>query len=638
MTGIKPEDTLGAYMARLPKSPAPAPFDANAPGKALRDVLLSLVTPSTDPRDAIMQLGMMGLNVGGGVSKIAKSARLAAAKDLVQMIESTKGATLDIATGAPITKGFAVGGATKTKVLDKLTPQSLLAYIDNAPEGTHLGAWLDGGKWHLDHVNVLDNPEAAVRLGIQRGEDAVGDLATYAATGGERGTIRLLKHRTNADVGTHFDPKFMGSGMAGAEKARPGRPGAIHFYGMKGKVEDMFKGTGELYSYARDEDLLDLGSPEARAMMKKANGDADAFERMAIKKGYKGVAEATDPDVKTPYARTYKLFERSPALRKGEQPLALPEAFQEATGAAKAARGVRAAPSERVIPEDALNRLQTPDVPQVDLPHAKSRGDMPEAVAPLVSALRTKYTPLVEASIRENPQQLMWYLSDPFASRFAEAGGDPNFFLRAMGPTSAATNVKKNIELASLYHYLQANGQLDEAALRAGNLGLPTGYKHRMQSGVNKGLLDVLSIGAQDPKTAQKQARYVANLLGNWQPGTLDLQVGRVVGVPGLLKGKEGKLIPGVGYPAGEFISTSPTKAHYPWIERAMQQEAERVGIPTAAYQAAGWPGQDSRPFIVQLNDLLDQAARLRGVRPGQMFDLMAQGRGVLGPAAGVLR
>jgi hypothetical protein len=95
------------------------------------------------------------------------------------------GATLDGSTLAPVapTSGYAVGMLPGTAVtLDAATVtdaaiRAALARIVTAYDAPYVGAWVEGGRIHLDPVEIVTRRAAALTLGRLRMQLAIYDFA-----------------------------------------------------------------------------------------------------------------------------------------------------------------------------------------------------------------------------------------------------------------------------------------------------------------------------------------------------------------------------------------------------------------------------------------------------------------------------
>lgn len=125
----------------------------------------------------------------------------ALAKSLLSTIQNNR-AGFSVRMGpsglVPATKGYAVGAGgvnknTLTIPLDKLDLKQLAAWMKANPAAWRkglLGGWVDdAGNAVIEPSTPVSSLARATKLGVKRGEQAIGDLAKYAR--GEDGTISL---------------------------------------------------------------------------------------------------------------------------------------------------------------------------------------------------------------------------------------------------------------------------------------------------------------------------------------------------------------------------------------------------------------------------------------------------------------
>lgn len=104
----------------------------------------------------------------------------------IASILAAGGATLEGSTLAPVapTRGYAVGLAPDTaRILEVVdaTDQALRAALEEVAatyRAPYVGAWVDGGRIHLDPVEIVTRRRAALALGRARRQLAVYDFAT----------------------------------------------------------------------------------------------------------------------------------------------------------------------------------------------------------------------------------------------------------------------------------------------------------------------------------------------------------------------------------------------------------------------------------------------------------------------------
>lgn len=132
-------------------------------------------------------------------------------------------------------------------------------------------------------------------------------------------THQILQHYSPKQGLTTLDPAFMGTGQAGAEAARGGRPGAIHYYAPGSPPEEQFKGLNQYFTAVPEDKILVAGSPEMQAAVKGAR-NANGVERKLAANG-QYLKAAPPPDyvpkwVQKETPQIIKGFEPMPAFQK----------------------------------------------------------------------------------------------------------------------------------------------------------------------------------------------------------------------------------------------------------------------------------------------------------------------------------
>ena len=297
---------------------------------------------------------------------------------------------------------------------------------------------------------------------------------------------------------------------------------------------------------------------------------------------------------------------------------------------------------------DYSDMSQTPDVPQTQLDRsgiptwAKGPPDRWQQLATDTSVFE-RYRQAALAGMPEGQAGgREWYNTMPMFRAWMDVGGTEEGFRRYMdyvGASSPGNPVPQNVKSASMLYTLDRQGQpfpelynggiypADVKALlwpkdAAGNelpsglsktetanlkaqYGLPPGYGGLTQ-GDWIGLADDIRSGrgfnlADNPKPPS----FVQNLMGNYQPVTIDRHNMRLV---------------------APFGGDVPGKA-YPLLEGLQQNYAERLGIAPAQGQAATWIGGNTGvkssltlPFTGEFEQKLNQAAARNNLTPHDMF------------------
>jgi len=132
----------------------------------------------------------------------------AAAQQMHDALTANKGFTFQVGENGllqPVTKGYSVGaggetGTTLTRGFAKTKPTHLSDWLRQNLEhfdspGKLVGGWLDdAGNVVAEPITPTTSRAAAIRLGAQRNEQGVGDLAAYAR--GEDGFIPNPKYKS----------------------------------------------------------------------------------------------------------------------------------------------------------------------------------------------------------------------------------------------------------------------------------------------------------------------------------------------------------------------------------------------------------------------------------------------------------
>ena len=252
-----------------------------------------------------------------------------------------------------------------------------------------------------------------------------------------------------------------------------------------------------------------------------------------------------------------------------------------------------------------------------------------------------------------------WYNTQPLLRAFMEINPDTGAqdfrrFIDYVGASSPANPVPQNIRTASyLYHadkqgldlptlYRADKGPpsiypedvraliyprdaagkelpsgLSPAEIKElkSQFGLPSGYGGLTQSGWIEHAGNLRRGGAFDLMTNPKPPSFVQNLMGNYEPFTIDRHNMRVM--TGWTP--EGKFPPG-------FTDAPPPEA-YGLLERIQQDYAKRLGLDPAQTQAATWLGGEtgvksslSQPFVGEFEGKLNAAAERARVSPLEML------------------
>lgn len=217
-----------------------------------------------------------------------------------------------------------------------------------------------------------------------------------------------------------------------------------------------------------------------------------------------------------------------------------------------------------------------------------------------------------------------WYDLEPLRYRFLEElgpkAGNQKFmeYVQMVAGTSPGSKVPINIRRAAYFYHLLQNSKNPTAAIAKWQQGVPKGLGHQyhrvqhtpalqktFDHPFNYGLL-TNQAGMAQPKMSS----FGHNLMGNWQPATVDMHVNRM-----LTGGKE---------------MGSPPPAAYAHPEQVMKGVAEEVGVTPAQAQASGWVDfmqGESRPFLILFEEAVKKTADKLNKTPDQVLKLWMNGK-----------
>lgn len=265
-------------------------------------------------------------------------------------------------------------------------------------------------------------------------------------------------------------------------------------------------------------------------------------------------------------------------------------------------------------------------------PMAQPPGPSTEKTATNVANLRRRgqspaYRRAAEAGLGLGG--LEWYntqqLFDRFTGELGPEQGERAFrrFMDMIAATSPGSNVSTNIKLGSNFFSMAEQGQITPEILRGGRLELAPGYKHRFQSSLNAKAARILEEGGLNPVADPKTARFGAALSGNYANVPVDLHISRGLGLTNT---------------AGKPLEV-PESWQYGAVEDLLRQEAERVGVTPAQYQAAAWLGMGDKTgvasgsrssFLAILEERLGRTAKRRGTTKEKALRALIRGEAPL--------
>jgi hypothetical protein len=257
-----------------------------------------------------------------------------------------------------------------------------------------------------------------------------------------------------------------------------------------------------------------------------------------------------------------------------------------------------------------------------------------------------------------------WYDTGPlrevFLKELGPQEGEAAFkqFISLIGPTSAGSDVGTNIKQASNLYSQARSGRTDPFVLKRSGLesfeNPPPEYGHPYQQNMMESADVLREKGQLSSVDNPKIASFVQNLMGNWDPATLDRHALRLMGMmskdPRWLKSgalaKDNPFNPAAEFAAGKlsiddalknpmYWQDVPAAKDYGAMEQYWKDMAKEMGISPAEAQAAAWVGGSSTtgvesppvPFIDVFKDRLRRTAIRDNVAPADVLKMFIQGR-----------
>lgn len=320
--------------------------------------------------------------------------------------------------------------------------------------------------------------------------------------------------------------------------------------------------------------------------------------------------------------------------------------------------------SDTALDYRGINMAERPDVPQfpLDRPSFGPRANTEKWTGLDTPETWERYQRVARLGLPEGRSGgREWYNTQPLLRAFMEINPDTGAqdfrrFIDYVGASSPSNPVPQNIRTASyLYHADKQGLELptlyrgeggggrasiypsdvkallfpkdaagkdlpsglsaaEERSLKAPH-GLPSGYGGLPQTDWLEHAANLRRGGAFDLATNPKPPSFVQNLMGNYEPFTIDRHNMRVMAgwTP------EGK------YPAG-YTDAPPPQA-YGLLEGIQRDYARRLGLDPAQTQAATWLGGEtgvksslSQPFVGEFEEKLNLAAQKARLSPHEML------------------
>ena len=252
---------------------------------------------------------------------------------------------------------------------------------------------------------------------------------------------------------------------------------------------------------------------------------------------------------------------------------------------------------------------------------------------------------------------LEWYNTEPLRENMIGAVGKTNAperyatLMDMVSATSPRSKVQDNIRTASYYNYLLNN-----------NLPLPekpaAGYGSVAQNLHRQNVANLLERGGWDVTQNPKPASFSSNLQGNQQNVTVDTHNFRLPGIlsrdPRFLAtaiktaaGKDAEVLrPQAWYKSGElsmddavnrpvYWESKPNANEYGYYEKFQQDQARKLGMTPAQYQASMWVGAGDEtglgsalePFLKTFEARVKYTADRLGVDPKTVLKGVMSGK-----------
>lgn len=388
---------------------------------------------------------------------------------------------------------------------------------------------------------------------------------------------------------------------------------------------------------------------------------ADAPDTAANRRALRTAArQAAEPRTRRPQARDFAVERtRAPATLSARSgtPRAtardvLAEAAQPSRGAPSFAAWRRANPESGTV-LDHSNLERVPDVPQVQMPrYNPPRGTSPRLADALASEdVARGINETVERGIEGGG--LSWYNTEPLRERMVSLAPNSavNDYARLMdvvAATSPRSRVPDNIRTASYYNYLLSQGMPIPERPAAG-------YGSVAQNLHRDNVRGVAGLGGWDVFRNPKPASFSTNLQGNQRNVTIDTHNFRLPGIlsrdPRFLENSvsqgagEAPIRPRDLYASGEMSlddlaarpamwASKPNANEYGAYEAWQQEQAARMGISPAQYQASMWLGggeetglgSAAEPFVSTVEARVRYTADRLGMDPDAVLEMFLRG------------
>jgi len=257
------------------------------------------------------------------------------------------------------------------------------------------------------------------------------------------------------------------------------------------------------------------------------------------------------------------------------------------------------------------------DTPQFGLQRTLSTDVQPEYLRAGERGNVARVNKIVEQGIREGG--LDWHnllpLKEEYMAELGPQAGAQAFedYIRRVGATSPNSNVLQNYRTASYYDHLLRTGQpLPEVItspkgnpmIAKGEIPYPYG---NTAQGLHVMNLNALAEGGY-PLSRPKPPSFAENLLGNYTPVAVDRHNLTLWGIN----------------------RESPNLTGYRYLEELQQQQARKMGIDPAQYQAAGWlpyAQSGAEPALQLFEKSIASTAEHMGLSKGEVLRQFIRGQ-----------
>ena len=265
-----------------------------------------------------------------------------------------------------------------------------------------------------------------------------------------------------------------------------------------------------------------------------------------------------------------------------------------------------------------------------------------------------------------------WYDTAPLRKAFVTELGPQegeaafNQFVKMLGPTSALSDVAGNIRQASNYYSQARSGRTDPFVLKRSGLESyevpPPDYGSTAQQNMMENVDKLREGGGLSSIDNPKIASFIQNLLGNWNPATIDRHAMRLMGMltkdPRWLKqgplSKTDPFNPAAEVAAGRlsmdeaaanqmYWQEAPDPKDYGALEQMWIEMAKEAGVSPAEAQAAAWIGggqttgvqSEGLSFIDVLKDRIRRTSIRDNVPPDEVLRRFIRGEMTLAELTG---